>query len=206
MNIETVRNTIALCRSFKSCRCFDRIFTLQPFYNADNETEYICLNTKSLQSYSTELLKHINKDVLYNQLHYQTIDAETLKKAFDHHIQTLHLFERYILKNTSNDFIIYNDGNGDCDVSYYVDTILKLITSYEKTNRLFNQPLTPIPTRRILDEIDFHLYTLRLFENYILFQTVSKSQKKSRHGQFFFSRQPNLCDTQTGWTYIKNFK
>lgn len=204
MNIETVRNTIATCRSFKSCSCFDKIFALQPFYNPENVHDYVSHNKQALQVYTKELLKHFNKDILYNQTFYQSVPAETLKKAFEHHLQTLHLFERYILKTAINESVSYYDGSSESNISYYVDTILKLISSYEKTNRLFNQPTTPIPSQRVLDEVDFHLYTVRLFENFILFQTISKADIKKQHGQFIFTRQPNLCCSQTGWSYNEN--
>lgn len=204
MNIETVKNTIATCRSFKACNCFNKIFALQPFYNPLNEQEYVAHNKQALQAYTRELLKHFNKDILYNQTFYQSVPAETLKKAFDHHLQTLHLFERYILKTTSNETITYRDGTSESDISYYVDTILKLISSYEKTNRLFNQPTSPIPSQRILDEVDFHQYTIKLFEKFILFQTHSKTDCQKQYGHIIFTRKHDLHNTQTGWSNQEN--
>lgn len=204
MNIGTVRNTIALCSSINSCMCFDRIFDLQPFYNSDNELEYIKQNKSILTSYLKELLKHINKDILYQQSFYTNINAESIKRAFDHHIETLYQFQRYILKTLSNDTITFRQNNGHIDIAYYVDTILKLTISYEKTNRIFNQPMTALPTKRLVDEIDIHLHNLQLFEDFFNFQTLSKQFTKRRHGRTMFTRHRTLHCSKTQWTYSQN--
>lgn len=194
-NIEAVKNTIATCYSFKTCRCFDNIFNLKPFYNPENEQEYISENIKALIAYIKEYRRHLNKDLVYNHQTYTSVAAEVLKKIFDHHLQTLHLFQRYILKTLTHENIFYFDGYCESNVVYYVDTIFKLIVSYERTNRLFNQPYTPIAAQRHLDEIDFHLYTLSLFESFVSFQTLSKTTKTKQHGKFRFTREPNLYGT-----------
>ena len=204
MNIGTVRRTIALCRSLSSCTCFDRLFNVQPFYNADNELEYIQQNKKVLTIFLSELLKHQNKDVVYQQFQYQSITADSLKQAFDHHLETLYRFQRYILKSVSQDYITFNQNNGDIDIAYYIDTILKLTTAYECTNRIFHQPNTPIPTKRLMNEIDLHLHNIQLFEDFYFFQTLSKQPIKKQYGISMFKRHRNLSSSKTNWTYHKD--
>lgn len=205
MNIGTVRRTIALCKGLSSCTCFDRLFDVQPFYNADNELEYIQQNKSSLTSFLSELLKHQNKDIVYQQRFYEFITANSLKQAFDHHLETLHRFQRYILKSASQGVITFNQCNGDIDIAYYVDTILKLTNAYENSNRIFHQPNTPIPTKRLMNEIDLHLHNIELFEDFYFFQTLSKQHTKKQHGKSMFKRHRNLSSSNTNWTYHKDF-
>lgn len=177
MNIETVRNTIASCSSYKSCKCFDRPLTLQPF-NSDNELDYIQKTKNNLATYYTTLVKHINKDLFFGQNFYSSTAAEVLKEALDHHSLSLNQFEKYILKNyQGNENIVFKYDHRSINIYDYVVSVNRLVRAHEQTNRLFNFPDTKISTKQILDEVDLHLYTLELFEKYILF-IISKNNKQ----------------------------
>lgn len=163
MNIETARQTIANCISFRSCTCFEEILTLQPF-NFENDLDYINVTKKNLLSYYSTLIKHINKDLFHNQNFYSTIPAETLKKALDHHIDTLNRFQRYLLPLLYIEDIFYSFENKYINVFDYLQIVLRLTTAHENSIRLFNFPDSTLSSKQILDEIDLHIYTLKLFE------------------------------------------
>lgn len=166
MNIETAKETIANCISFDSCTCFNRSLTLQPF-NFENDLDYITITTKNLNSYYSTLIKHINKDIFHNQSYYSTISAETLKKSLDHHIDSLNRFQRYILPHINIEDIIFGFQEKNISVLDYIQTVYKLTSAHESALRLFNHPDSRLKSKEILDEIDLHIYTLKLFEEVI---------------------------------------
>lgn len=194
MNIETVRKTIALCSSLSSCKCFDRIFNLLPFADSEFNIEHIRLNRDILVDYNTQLIKHYNKDLVYNQNFYQTVSASTLKSAFEHHIANLRSFQRYIILYLQNDSITFENDNRDIDMYMYIDTVLKLTQSLEQTNRVFNNPDTKIPVKRLIEEVDFHIYNLHLFDDLFVYVTT---QFTHSNGGTTFTRQPTLHNSKT---------
>jgi hypothetical protein len=166
MNIEAARQTIANCISFRSCTCFDEILILQPF-NFERSLDYVTVTKKNLHLYYCTLVKHINKDLFFNQNFYSTIPAGTLRKALDHHINTLNRFQRYLLPLLDTEYIIFGYDNKYLYVIDYLQTILRLTSAHESTITLFNNPDSRLSVKEILDEIDLHIYTLKLFEEVI---------------------------------------
>jgi hypothetical protein len=166
MNIETARQTIANCTSYRSCTCFDEILTLQPF-NFESNIDYIRINQRNLERYYSTLVKHINKDIFHNQDYYSTVSAETLKKSLDHHIDTLNRFQRYLLPLINLEDIVFSFDHKNINVYDYLQTVLQLTLAHESAIRLFNFPNSKLKSKEILDEIDLHIYTLKLFEEVI---------------------------------------
>lgn len=173
MNIETVRKTIALCSSFQACKCFDRIFALLPVNDSSFNLENIRLNRDILIDYNTQLLKHYNKDLLFKQKDYQTVTASTLKAAFDHHLSTLQIFKRYIEKYLPNEDITFDNVNCAINIFDYIDSVYKLTESLEQTNRTFNNPESQVTTRRLIDEVDFHIYNLQLLDDLYIYVSTN---------------------------------
>lgn len=193
MNIETVRKTIALCSSFNSCKCFDRIFNLLPVDDSTFNLDNIRLSRDILVDYNIQLVKHYNKDLLFGQKDYQSVSASTLKSAFDHHISTLQRFQRYIQKYLQNEIITFENVNCAINIFDYVDTVLKLTESLEQTNRTFNNPFTQVSTKRVIEEVDFHIYNLNLLDDLYIFVTTNFTYS---NGGTIFTRHQTPLDTK----------
>lgn len=184
MNIGALRNTIALCTSTDSCTCFDRFFAVKSFYNSQlNEIDYIDCNLPTLHQYRAELVKHMNKDLILNQSNYQTIAAGTLKKAFEHHLETLQLFERYFFKNCSLMKKIFYCKFLDKTIPLFtfITTIRDLTIAQNKFLVILNSPNLRLDTKRHFEVIDLHLFVLQLFNDLIISNLTTK-----QHGTIFF--------------------
>lgn len=189
MNIETIKKTVATCLGLKSCFCFNKVFNLLPFFNIDDEFDYISNHKNFLIEYLNELTKHMNKDRVYNQNLYKAVTAETVQKSFLHHLETLRVFERYLNKTFATHFITFQYlQGGEVDLRTYLKTILSLTSAHEKTIRLFNYPDSPIIIHKLLDDIDLHLFTINIFEKFLLFQTLDKTLQEKNYGDFKFRR------------------
>lgn len=186
MNIEQARHTIADCDSYLSCVCFSILSNLPPF-NSENYIECIHSIKTTLQTYYKLLVRHLNKDQLLHQSFFSWVSAETLKKAYDHHIDSLHKFKRYLLPKFSTDKYLFKyDGHYIC-VLEYVNILKELKVAQEKTNRFFHHSYTQIPTQQIIEELDIHLYTIQLFDEFIKF--VDNGKINCKENLFKFKKE-----------------